>query len=362
MRIASLLLLPAGIAATAALIAPAATTAQTQLCSPPGQARSTDIARERRPDGTSEVTEYLARGEYRVTRCEPDGALIVSQTVSPIRAPDGGVALVPTEIERPDVAVSVLYGDPNEPRWAADFRAKRAPLRAATIAPTDPIEETPIAILPSETDAAAGPSAARVLGGLFAEAAQSGDACTNPQFRTLGGTFKTRKYNYSINRKRFNFNATTSAQIVRGHTNWDATRNSCGFHDTTNLKSQYLGGTSATIHPDMPDGKSVTDKGPMNTIAGCTIAIACTFNFPGDNNTVVETDQRFNSRYAYSNTGAAGRYDVQSIATHESGHSIGLDHADSSSELTMFFQTLTGTKHLRSLAKGDVRGLRTRYP
>ena len=72
--------------------------------------------------------------------------------------------------------------------------------------------------------------------------------------------------------------------------------------------------------------------------------------------------QRFNSRYPYSNNGAAGKYDVQSVSTHESGHSIGLDHADSSGQLTMFFQTLTGTNRSRSLAKGDVRGLRSRYP
>jgi hypothetical protein len=363
MRTASLLALPVTIAAvTAAMLTPPAATAQTPSCSPPGALRTNDLERERRADGTSEVTEYLARGEYRVTRCDKAGDLVVSQTVSPIRTPEGNVALVPTEIQQPEVTVSVLYGDPDDPVWAADFRDSRAPLRAATIAPTEPIEETPVAIIPSETDAAAGPSDARPLGGLFAQAAVSSDACTNPQFRTLGGTFKTRKYNYYINRKRFNFNATTTGQIVRGHTNWDATRNSCGLGDTTNLKSQYLGGTSAVVHPDVPDGKSVTDKGSMADITGCTIAIACTFNFPGDNDTVAETDQRFNSRYAYSNDGAAGKYDVQSIATHESGHSIGLDHADSSSQLTMFFQTLTGTKYLRSLAKGDVRGLRARYP
>jgi hypothetical protein len=351
----------AAVAATTAVVAPAG--AQSPgACAPPGNLRTTDVATERHADGTSEITEYLARGEYRVTRCDTEGDLVVSQTVSPIRAPEVDVALVPTEIEKPDVTVSVLYGDPDDPRWAADFRASRAPLRAATIAPTEPIEEKPVALVPSETDAASGSSDALVLGGLFAQAAQSSDACTNPQFRTLGGTFKSRKYNYRINRERFNFNATTSGQIVRGHTNWDATRNSCGLGDVTKLTSHYLGGTSATIHPDFPDGKSVTDKGPMTSIQGCSIAIACTFNFPGDNDTVVETDQRFNSRYSYSNTGAAGKYDVQSIATHESGHSIGLDHADSSSQLTMFFQTLTGTKYLRSLAKGDVRGLRARYP
>lgn len=362
MRIASRLLVPVSIAAVATLTLPVGALAETPDCEPNGAMRTADVERDSNANGSSEVTEYMAGGEYRVTRCDKTGDLVVSQTVSPIRDPAGGVALVPTETERPGVTVSILYGDPDDPVWAADFRESRAALREATIAPTEPLDKPPVARIPTETDAAAPRSAGPVLGGLFAQAAAGNDACTNPQFRTLGGTFKSRRYGYFINRKRFNFNATTTSQIVRGHTNWDATRNSCGMRDTTNLTSKYLGGTSAVVHPNRRDFKSVVDKGPMTGIQGCTIAIACTFNFPGDNNTIVETDQRFNSRYAYSNAGAPGKYDVQSIATHEAGHSIGLDHADSSSQLTMFFQTLTGTKHLRSLAKGDVRGLRARYP
>ncbi len=362
MRTLRLLAVPAALAAFGGAAPAAAEAPQPGRCEPPTALRTTDIERERRADGRSEITEYLARGEYRVTRCDSDGELLVSQTVSPIRAPDGDVALVPTEIERPGVTVSVLYGDPDDPVWAADFRAKEAPLRAATIAPTEPLEAPPSALI-TETDAASpGSSSARPLGELFARAAASNDTCTNPQFRTFGGTFQTRKYNYYINRERFNYNATTTGEIVRGHTNWDKTHNSCGLNDITNLKSNYLGGTSATVHPDDPDGRSVTDKGPMTGIAGCTIAIACTFNFPGDGNTVAETDQRLNSKYPFSNKGVAGKYDVQSVATHESGHSIGLDHADSSEMLTMYFQSLTGTKRPRSLAKGDVRGLRSRYP
>ena len=356
MHIARLLAAVAAIAAFAATDASAATT-----CTPPGKQRSTDVARDSSADGSSEVTEFLARGEYRVTQCDPQGDLVVSQTVSPIRTPGGNVELVPTEIQKPEVTVSVLYGDPGDPEWATAFRKIRAPLTKATIEPTEPIEQTPVALI--QTDAAVRSSDARPLGGMFAQAAgPSGDECTNPQFRTFGGTFKTRTYNYFVNRSTFNYNDATVAQIVLGHTNWDGTRNGCGLNDITNLTSHHVGSTSAVVNPDKPDGISVTDRGSMAGIEGCTIAIACTFNFPGLHNTVIETDQRFNSKYKFSNVGAPGRYDTQSIATHESGHSIGLDHADSSSALTMFFQVLTGTTRPRSLAKGDVRGLRARYP
>jgi len=322
-------------------------------CKPPDDdLRSTSIARDERANGASEVTEFVAGGEYRVTRCDSDGDLLVSQTVSPIRAPDGSVAVIPTKIERPASTVSVLYGDPDDPRWAADFKEKEAALRRSTIAPTEPPPRPPAAVVPNTPAAAtAGRRSAQV----------ASDACTNGQFVRSDGTWKTRSYNYRINRARFNFNATTIRSIVRGHTTWDATRNSCGLRDITKLTSRHLGSTSAAADLNQPDGHSVTDMGSM---AGtdCSIAIACTIQFPGPNNTAVETDQRFNTRYRYSNTGAAGAYDFQAITTHETGHSIGLGHANSSSALTMFFQALTGTTQARSLARGDVRGLRARYP
>lgn len=362
MRILPLALVPASVAILAAAGSSVQPSTAAVRCMPPDKQLSTDVARERNADGSSEVTEYLPSGEYRVTICDEAGDLEVSQTVSPIRTPDGGVALVPTETERPGIVVSALYGDPDEARWSADYQASRSVVRAATIPPTDPIEVQPRALIPSTPAPETATADAAARGGLTARAAAAHDACTNPQFAVLGGIWKARSYGYRINRKRFDFNDATVAQIVRGHTNWDATRNSCGLGDITRLRSHHLGSTSAVVHADFADGVSVTDKGSMAGIDGCEIAIACTFQFPGPGDSVIETDQRFNSKYAYSNAGAAGRYDVQSISTHESGHSIGLDHANSSSELTMFFQTLAGTTYLRSLAKGDVRGLRKRYP
>lgn len=320
-------------------------------CTPADGLRSAATERTQRPDGGAELTERLERGAYRVTRCGADGRPQVSETVSPILDPDGGITLVTTEREVPGLTVSLLYGDPAEPTWAADFRASRAEREAATIAPSPAVTAPATAPAPPPPDALA----ARAAG-----ATAAASACTNAQYSLWTGVWTSRVYGYRINRSRFNYNDTSVASIVRGHTNWDTTFNGCGLNDITNLTSFHLGSTSNTIHT-YRDGESVTDRGDMAAI-GCPGALACTMNFTDAGGTTTESDQRFNENTPFSNVGAAGAYDVQSVATHETGHTIGLGHANSSDELTMFYAIGAGETQARSLAKGDVMGMRARYP
>ena len=133
--------LPAGAQAAAAAA----------RCTPPGHQRSAQaVVRADRADGSSEVTEYLAGGEYRVTRCGRGGKVQISQTVSPIPDPDGGFTLVPTETEAPGVTVAALYGDPSEPTWAAAFREHRARDPRRDVPPTAAARQ----IAPAPTPAA----------------------------------------------------------------------------------------------------------------------------------------------------------------------------------------------------------------
>jgi hypothetical protein len=310
-------------------------------------------------DGTSEVTAFGPGGGYRVTRCGRDGRALVSETVSPILDPDGGSVLVPTERQVDGATVSMLYGDPADSGWAAQFRAARAEIAAQVIPPTVPGPAPAALDLPPQPTEVRQPRAKVRGSGQLARAAVAGDACTNSQFALWESAWGSRTYNYYVNRSRFNYNDTTVASIVDGHRNWDTTYNSCGLNDITNLTSQHLGSTAATIHT-YPDGLSVTDKGSVAAI--CPGALACTWLFAGADGRTTETDQRFNEDITFSNVGAAGAYDYESIATHETGHSIGLDHANSSNALTMYFQITSGTTYVRSLAKGDVLGLRARYP
>jgi len=99
----------------------AATTASAAgSCSPPDQQRSANLARAEHRDGSSEVTEYLAHGAYRVTHCAQNGSLLVSQTVTPILDPDGKVVLAPTERQKPGASVAMVYGAPSEKRVLPD--------------------------------------------------------------------------------------------------------------------------------------------------------------------------------------------------------------------------------------------------
>ena len=185
-------------------------------------------------------------------------------------------------------------------------------------------------------------------------------ACSNSQYALWLGGWTSRNYGYYVNRSRFNWNDTTVSSLIVSHTNWDRTSNSCGLSDITNLASWHLGSTASTIHT-YPDGRSVVDRGNMSSV-GCAGALACTYVFTDGAGTIVETDQRYSDSITFSNVGAAGAYDYQAVGTHESGHGIGLNHANSSDALTMFYAVRAGTTHTRSLAKGDVIGLRTRYP
>ena len=225
-------------------------------CTPPGQLRSAEVARADRPDGSSEITEYVAGGEYRVTRCGAKGQLIVSQTVSPIADPDGGVALVPTETEVPGRSVSTLYGDPTEPSWSNEFRAARAALRAAVIPPTRPAATPPVVAAPSLPEAAAAASRAAAAAAAAAPRAAVRPR-TPPSPPTPARTRSTRCGRASgpaaatATRSTAAASTTTtrrSASIVDGHRTWDLSRNSCGLNDITNLTSGYVGSTSGTIH------------------------------------------------------------------------------------------------------------------
>lgn len=292
-------------------------------CEPLDGARSMDVAR-----GRDSVTEFFADGGYRVTQCE-NGEPVRATTMARIATPTRAEPYVPVAIETAETRVFLLYGDPSEPLWAATWRAHGDDAVRAAIAPDAPPPSAPHDVTRA-TD----------------------DSCRNGAYSAVNRLANPR-YRYSAH----GLSTTRRRAIVRGHHAWDETRNSCGYKDQHNVASSYAGRTSVSVHTQA-DGRSVVDFGRLTRLCGNAVTLACTWTF---NRPISESDQRYNSAFRWSTTGSAGTYDIESAAAHETGHTIGLGHAGSSAFLTMYPQICSGCTRARTLARGDVRGLRAIY-
>lgn len=76
-----------------------------------------------------------------------------------------------------------------------------------------------------------------------------------------------------------------------------------------------------------------------------------------------EVDMEINTRYTSPTYGtitpSSSRYDGQSIATHELGHLVGLEH--SYYPTTMYYQASPGTTWMRTLHSDDIAGIKAIY-
>lgn len=98
--------------------------------------------------------------------------------------------------------------------------------------------------------------------------------------------------------------------------------------------------------------------------ATSTIAVTTTWYYLSTG-VAVESDAQYNTNFAWSTDGSSGAMDVQNIATHELGHTLGLDHPKGKpaaiSCLTMYAYGSLGETIKQSLGDGDILGIRAIY-
>lgn len=124
------------------------------------------------------------------------------------------------------------------------------------------------------------------------------------------------------------------------------------------------GGTSTSTAFSTNNGVNLVDFGKLPAEKAAITTIWSYSSGPSDMH-IVDTDIRLNSNFTWYNNAnpyPAGVFDVQSILTHELGHTLILGHS-ANSNATMFLETpLSGDNSWRSLHSDDMAGITYLYP
>ena len=143
---------------------------------------------------------------------------------------------------------------------------------------------------------------------------------------------------------------------------WVNNVNHCGIADKASPPMSYEGETTRKAGQD---GVSVVDWASLQNDQDCKDALACTVTAYDAEGNPVESDTRFNTFYKWSMTGAKDAYDIQSVAAHEWGHILQLDHSENANKndntLVMWPYVDIGDTSGRKLGRGDAQANNKNY-
>lgn len=160
---------------------------------------------------------------------------------------------------------------------------------------------------------------------------------------------------------------TTETRLRSAHATWYNNTNVCGIADNSAVSIAYGGRTSSSFGNN---GISTIGFGDVGAI-GCTAppgqtVLGCTQNWFYLGNNFTESDTRLNDQVPWVNGAASGKIDIETIAVHEIGHSMGLGDLscagvsnvmESGCDASYFYNSIAH----RSLGLGDALGNNAKY-
>jgi len=155
--------------------------------------------------------------------------------------------------------------------------------------------------------------------------------------------------------------------LIRATANITRSRNNCGLADNVSATHRYRGRTSRGMNITAAGGcrNSNGESGVgFGSLPNGVLGVACTWYFA--DGSAVESDVRLNRGdrwYVNRPASCSNRFDIESVMTHERGHSFGLGHVAEGThgKLTMSTAIRPCDNSGRTLGLGDVRGLRKKY-